>query len=545
VSSSSRPQALPETPTEVLEDSRLIPAALVPASGAMRELDAARLACLWIAFGAASSLRLGILQGQPLAATLLAVLCGAAAAGLVGLGSSWGARQAGAGAVPLTRAAFGARAAILPLLLRWAVGVYWGAVIAADISHWAAALVEASARALLATVALPPRAVTEAVTTLVLVALAMLPAKRSLARLAKISWSLAILALVAFGALLVFGGIASQGFAAADASPQGGGFVRLVCDVALLCLPAALGVADWQRLALVTPGAERRRQHVAPVAALAAGLALAFCGALSGRAAAILAAPLGSAIAHGAAFAGIAGASVGLVATVALWLVAAPLIALRDPALAAVGIYPLKLGFRGALWLSAAGVVAAAQAERLAILPAATPPGLALVSLAGVLLGDGVRRQGRLAVTELYRLGGRYGACAGWSPAAVFAWVAGLTVAYLQPAAFPEGLAWRVLVSAGVAAILTITLGWLEDRLSSHLRRGGRRPPHESPAERVAPAVATTSAAEAAAEPQRLSRDGTDLRFSYPATVKTRLLSAEASAADETARKPDGGKDDW
>jgi len=132
--------------TDAFGDPGLVSSDIAPTYEQQRTLNGARERVLWlgVALGAAS-VSTGRYLGESVwsvASRALAVVLVTVAAGLLFTGS---ATRFGVGSGPLSRAAFGARAAIPVHILRWGVGLAWTAAHLQPFAEWLGLLVQATA----------------------------------------------------------------------------------------------------------------------------------------------------------------------------------------------------------------------------------------------------------------------------------------------------------------------------------------------------------------------------------------------------------------
>ena len=131
--------------TDAFGDPGLISSDIAPTYEQQRTLNAARERVLWLALAlGAVNVSTGRYLGESIwgvAARGFAVVLVTVAVALLFTGS---ATRFGVGSGPLSRSAFGSRAAMFVHLLRWGVGLAWTAAHLQPFAEWLGLLVQAT-----------------------------------------------------------------------------------------------------------------------------------------------------------------------------------------------------------------------------------------------------------------------------------------------------------------------------------------------------------------------------------------------------------------
>jgi NCS1 family nucleobase:cation symporter-1 len=413
-------------------DPGLVNIELTPVAVDQRILGYERLAPLWAAVAMGPALYAAGSGRLPLLPSMLAVALGALGVGLAGILLVRSAGRYGIGYAVVCRAAFGSRGALLPIALRWLIGVLWLAVWAGAIGRDAIALLLRALRLSLSRVE-TEMAVWGVAAAFVL--LAWVVARGGMSRIVAFATAgLGAGAVLAFG-LVVWGGIASEGFGTIgrQAPWRVTDLLGVAGMVVLAMLPAVLSAADWGRFRrggiAGPPGSARLLDGLVPVVAAPIAVSLAFAGALLTSATQALqmrarVAPIPDALAFG----GSGAATLALLFGLALWLAATPLVGLYSPALAASGMMPRRIGYRRGLLITVVAAIVLVPA--LYVLGDYARSMVSLTYVAGPLLGvlgcdELIVRRGRAVLDELFQHSREHGPIIGLSISALLAVAAG------------------------------------------------------------------------------------------------------------------------
>ncbi len=460
---------------------------------------------LWAVLGLSPALYAFAYGGLPFGASLGAIALGLLVAAISGLVLARSAARYGIGYAAVCRAAFGSRGALMPLTLRWIVGVVWVGGWAGALGGWLANLIAASAGA----PALLQGDRTEylgwalAAGCIVMAWWVVRGGMSRVVLFAVLGSGVAVC--VSFG-LIVFAGIASKGFGDAvgvDREWTAGEGAGAAGMALVAVIAGVVSSADWARFRRGGSGGREERvakakafDNLAPLVMLPVGVGLAFVGALLASAAsAVRGVAYAAAIPDAAGFGGIGGGALAAVFSLCMWLAAVPLVGIYSPALAACGMWPRRVGYHRAL-----AITLIASISMVPTVTLVTEEGMRIDSIAvalgpifGVLIIDEVvLRRGRVILDELYRHSTDYGPILGTTLSAFVGVVAGWL---LHPEVLPR-LARRLpesgadllgrlgvvppavtgaLGGALVAAVIYLAFAPLERWVMSKLRGIGQR----------------------------------------------------------------------
>ncbi len=442
-------------------DRRLVNIELMPTAAHQRILGWRQLAPLWAVVGLSPGIYELACGRLPVLPALVALAAALGLTALFGALLSRSAGRFGIGYAPLCRAAFGARGALVPILLRWLIGVVWLGLWASQIGQAVVALVSTlgSAPAFLRTPLGQDLAGWGIAAALVVGA--WLVARGGMSRVVRVAIvSVLTVALVGFG-LVVFAGIESKGFGSWFGRAPGWTAPDLFGAIARavgLTLPALLVCSDWGRFRRGrngrTPAHERSALDiVAPAAVIPVGVAVAFAGALLASAShALGAGAAGAPIADAARFGGWPGGLVAAVLVTGMWLGAAPLVGVYSTSLAACAVVPRRIGYHVGLGITGVGALAVVPLARASSAWGVESTSMLWVLAApfGVLFADEiVVRRGRLLLEELYLFSRHYGPVGDVTLSALLALVLGWL---LHPEVTARLLAWLPASAAEIAA---------------------------------------------------------------------------------------------
>jgi NCS1 family nucleobase:cation symporter-1 len=424
-------------------DGRLVNIELMPIAAHQRILGWRQLAPLWAVVGMSPGVYGFACAGLPPVPALLAMAVGLSVTALFGVVLSWSAGRFGIGFTPLCRGAFGPRGAMLPVLLRWLVGVSWLGV-------WASQL-GGSILAVSATVGVTPDFMRTPLGQdaagwgigAVLVIAAWFVARGGMSRVGWVALASVLAVVLVSFALVVYAGIMSKGFGSwfgrslAWTAPD---LFGAVARVVALTLPGLIACSDWERFRRGRQAPQRSAfDALAPVFLVPVGVGIAFVGALLASAShAVRATAVGAPIADATAFGNLVGGLAAVALVVFMWLGAAPLVGMYSTGLAACGLSPRRVSYHVGLLLTVVGSLAVIPVVRAAA-DLGIEMGAVLLALAapfGIILVDElVVRRGRVLLEELFLFSKEYGPMGGVTGSALLALVVGWLL-------HPEALTW-------------------------------------------------------------------------------------------------------
>jgi len=431
-------------------DRQLVNIELAPIAVSQRILGWRQLAPMWAVIGMSPGIYSFACSKLPVAPALLALAVGLGATALLGVALSWSAARFGIGFTPLCRAAFGARGAALPILLRWLVGVVWLGLWA---SHLGSSMVAVAATMRGTPAFLHTQTGQDAVgwgIGGVLILAAWLVARGGMSRVSWVAMASVLSVILVSFALVVYAGITSKGFgtwvgrSVVWSVPDLFGAVARVIG---LTLPALIACSDWERFRrgrdASTPAIRRSLlDTLSPASIVPVGVALGFVGALLASAShAVCGQAAGGPIADAVGFGEVPGGVAAVVLVGCMWLGAAPLVGMYSSGLAACGLAPRRFSYHVGLVVTALGALAIVPVAR-AVADLGIEASVVLLVLAapfGVLLVDElVVRRGRVLLEELYLFSRDYGPVGGVTLSAILALAIGWL---LHPELLPRLLA--------------------------------------------------------------------------------------------------------